>query len=258
MAEWRQGTERAMKRNRDGDRTAAAAAAEIAGELRAAGTAEKREVLSRFFKTGPGEYGEGDRFLGVMVPQIRAVAAAHAGESGAAVERALLRSPWHEVRECGLFLMTARFRRGGERERAGLHRAYLAALAAGRVDNWDLVDGSAPTLLGEWLLGRDKGVLDELAGRPGLWENRAAVVGTLGLVRRGELDEAFRQCGRALGHRHDLMHKAVGWVLRECGKRDAGRLREFLARHAGTMPRTALRYAIERFSPEERRRWLGR
>jgi hypothetical protein len=247
-----------MKRNRDGIRTAAAVAAEIAGELRAAGTAEKRKVLARFFKTGPGEYGEGDRFLGVMVPQIRAIAAAHAGESGAAVERALLRSPWHEVRECGLFLMVGRFRKGGERERAALHRAYLEALSAGRVDNWDLVDGSAPVLLGEWLLERNKGVLDELAGRPGLWENRAAVVGTLGFVRRGELDEAFRQCGRALGHRHDLMHKAVGWVLRECGKRDAGRLRAFLARHAGTMPRTALRYAIERFPADERRRWLGR
>ena len=229
----------------------------IEGELRAVASAEKREVLSRFFKTGPGEYGEGDRFLGVMVPQIRAIAAVRVAESGPGVERALLASPWHEVRECGLFLMAGRFRKGGEAEGA-IHRAYLAALAEGRVNNWDLVDGSAPTLLGEWLLGRDRGVLDELAGRPGLWENRAAVVGTLGLVRRGELDDAFRQCGRALGHRHDLMHKAVGWVLRECGKRDVGRLREFLARHAGTMPRTALRYAIERFPAEERRRWLGR
>lgn len=229
----------------------------ILRELRAAGSAEKREVLSRFFKTGLGEYGEGDRFLGVMVPQIRAIAGAHLAESGEGVERALLASPWHEVRECGLFLMTGRFRKGGEAERGAIHRAYLAALAEGRVNNWDLVDGSAPTLLGEWLLGRDRGVLDELAGRPGLWENRAAVVGTLGFVRRGDLADAFRQCERALGHRHDLMHKAVGWVLRECGKKDAGRLREFLVRHAGSMPRTALRYAIERFSAEERRAWLG-
>lgn len=230
----------------------------IEAELRAAGSAEKREVLSRFFKTGPGEYGEGDRFLGVMVPQIRAVAAAHLAESGEGVERALLASPWHEARECGLFLMVGRFRRGGGAERGAIHRAYLAALAAGCVNNWDLVDGSAPTLLGEWLLDRDRGVLDVLAGRPGLWENRAAVVGTLGFVRRGELDDAFLQCGRALGHRHDLMHKATGWVLRECGKKDVGRLREFLARHAGTMPRTALRYAIERLSAEERRRWMGK
>jgi len=228
------------------------------GELRAAGTAEKRAVLARFFKTGPGEYGEGDRFLGVMVPQIRAIAAAHGMESGAAVERALLRSPWHEARECGLFLMTARFRRGGETDRAALHRAYRTALADGRVDNWDLVDASAPTLLGGWLLDRDRGELDELAKRPGLWENRAAVVATLAFVRRGELDDAFRLCAGLLDHRHDLMHKAVGWVLRECGKRDAGRLREFLARHAGEMPRTALRYAIERFPAEERRRWLVR
>ncbi|MBR6021804.1 MAG: DNA alkylation repair protein [Kiritimatiellae bacterium] len=233
-------------------------ASAIVADLKAAGTAEKRAVLSRFFKTGPGEYGEGDRFLGVMVPQIRAIAASHLGESGAAAERSLLRSPWHEARECGLFLMAGRFRRGGEAERRALNRAYLAALAEGRVNNWDLVDGSAPSLLGGWLMDRDRGVLDDLAGRPGLWENRAAVVATLAFVRRGDLDDAFRLCARLMGHRHDLMHKATGWVLRECGKRDAGRLREFLARHAAEMPRTALRYAIERFPAEERRRWLGR
>jgi hypothetical protein len=227
-------------------------------ELRAAGTAEKRAVLMRFFKTGPGEYGEGDRFFGVMVPQIRAIAAAHAGESGPVVERALLRLPWHEARECGLFLMAGRFRRGGESEKEALHRAYLEALAAGRINNWDLVDCSAPTLLGEWLGKRPRGVLYDLAGRPGLWENRAAVVATLAFIRRGDLDDAFRLCERLLGHRHDLLHKAVGWMLRECGKRDAGRLRAFLSRHAGAMPRTALRYAIERFPADERRRWLGK
>lgn len=231
-------------------------AREILAELRAAATAEKRAVLSRFFKTGPGEYGEGDRFLGVMVPQIRAIAAAHLAESGPAAERALLRSPWHEARECGLFLMSGRFRRADGRGRGALHRAYLAALAAGRVNNWDLVDGSAPLLVGGWLLERPRGLLDDLARRPGLWENRVAVVSTLAFVRRGELDDAFRLCEGLLGHPHDLMHKAVGWVLRECGKRDAGRLRAFLARHAGAMPRTALRYAIERFPGAERRRWL--
>jgi len=238
--------------------TASQTVAEIVRELKAAGSEEKREVLARFFKTGKGEYGEGDRFFGVMVPQIRAIAAAHAGESGEGTERELLASPWHEARACGLFLMERRFRKGGEEVRAAVNRAYLEALAAGRVNNWDLVDASAPALLGGWLLERGRGVLDELAGRPGLWENRAAVVATLAFVRRGELEDAFRLCGRLLRHRHDLMHKAVGWVLRECGKRDAGRLREFLGRHAGEMPRTALRYAIERFGPEERRAWLGR
>lgn len=234
-------------------------AAKIVRELKEAGSEEKRAVLARFFRTGKGEYGEGDRFLGVMVPQIRAVAAAHAGESGEGVERALLGSPWHEARECGLFLMERRFRKGGEEVRGAVCRAYLEVVAEGRVNNWDLVDLSAPGLLGAWLLERkgERGMLDGLAEREGLWENRVAVVATLAFVRKGELDDAFRLCQRLLGHRHDLMHKAVGWVLRECGKKDAGRLREFLGRHAKGMARTTLRYAIERFPAEERKEWLG-
>ena len=228
----------------------------IEEELAQAASGEKREVLSRFFKTGPGEYGAGDRFLGVMVPTIREIAAAHAGKSDAATERALLASPWHEVRECGLFLMVGRFRRADGNGRAALHRAYLAAVRRGRVNNWDLVDASAPTLAGEWLLGRDRGVLYELARGASLWENRVSIVATLAFIRRGEFEDTFRLAESLLGHPHDLMHKAVGWMLRECGKRDAGQLRGFLARHRDEMPRTALRYAIERFGPEERRRWL--
>ena len=225
-------------------------------DLRAAASAEKRAVLVRFFKTGKGEYGEGDRFWGVMVPQIRAVAKAHAA-AGEAVEDELLGSPWHEARECALFLMCNRFARAGEAERAKLHARYLAAAAAGRINNWDLVDASAPTLVGRYLFDKPRGLLDELAGTPSLWENRIAIVSTLAFVRRGELDDAFRLAEKLLNHPHDLMHKAVGWVLRECGKKDADRLRAFLRQHAAAMPRTALRYAIERFSPAERARWLA-
>ena len=231
------------------------AAAAVVRDLRAAASAEKREVLSRFFRTGPGEYGEGDRFLGVMVPQIRAIAKAHAGAPPEA-EDALLAAPWHEARECGLFLMVGRHARAGARERDAIHARYLAAAAAGHVDNWDLVDASAPELVGVHLLDRPRGLLYGLVRRPSLWENRIAIVATLAFIRRGDLDDAFRLSEVLLGHPHDLIHKAVGWMLRECGKRDPDRLRAFLAAHCGAMPRTTLRYAIERFLPDERRRWL--
>jgi 3-methyladenine DNA glycosylase AlkD len=232
------------------------AAAAILRDLRAAATPEKAAALPRFFKTGPGEYGEGDRFLGVMVPQIRAVAKAHPDADEAAV-RNLLASPWHEARECALFLLVARFGRASGAERTAIHRSYFAAAAAGRVNNWDLVDLSAPTLVGRHLLDRPRGLLDRLARRPSLWENRIAVVSTLAFIRRGELADAFRQCAAALPHPHDLMHKAVGWMLRECGKRDPDALRAFLSAHWSALPRTSLRYAIERFAPDERARWLA-
>ena len=228
----------------------------ILSELRAAASDEKRTVLARFFKTEKGEYGEGDRFLSVMVPQIRAIAGCHAAAT-AATENALLASPWHEARECGLFLMCNRFAKADEAERAAIHARYLAAAAAGRVNNWDLVDLSAPTLVGEFLADKPRTLLYELAARPSLWENRIAIVATLHFVRRGDLDDAFRLAEKLLRHPHDLMHKAVGWVLRECGKRDAGRLRAFLREHAASMPRTSLRYAIERFDEAERKRWLA-
>jgi len=236
----------------------------IIRDLRAAATPGKSDVLVRFFKTGPGEYGEGDRFLGVMVPQIRQTARRHRQSADIPAARALLDSLWHEVRECGLFILVDRFKSSRE-ERAACHNAYLDALGMGRVNNWDLIDCSAPTLIGSYLLDAPHGtprggssMLDALAGSGSLWENRAAVVSTLAFIRGGRLDVAFRQCEAALGHVHDLMHKAVGWMLRECGKRDPDALRSFLAAHLHEMPRTSLRYAIERFSREERSQWLNR
>ena len=237
-------------------------ASSILRELRAVASPEKAAVLQRFFKTGPGEYGEGDRFLGVMVPQIRAIARAHRQTADASAIRALLDSPWHEARECGLLLLVEQFRSLLKDNRAEHHRAYLAALREGRVNNWDLVDCSAPTLVGEYLLDAPDRLqygtrlLDKLAKSSSLWENRVAVVSTLMFICRGRLDVAFRQCEAALGHPHDLMHKAVGWMLRECGKRDPNALRAFLSEHLSALPRTSLRYAIERFALKERRQWL--
>ena len=236
----------------------------ILRELRAVSSPEKATVLQRFFKTGPGEYGEGDRFLGVMVPQIRAIARAHRQTADASAIRSLLDSPWHEARECGLLLLVEQFRSSPKDNRAEHHRAYLAALREGRVNNWDLVDCSAPALVGEYLLDASDTLqygtrlLDKLAKSSSLWENRVAVVSTLTFIRRGRLDAAFQQCAAALGHPHDLMHKAVGWMLRECGKRDPDALRAFLSEHLSALPRTSLRYAIERFTPAERKQWLQR
>ncbi len=232
-------------------------AATILRELREAAFPEKEAVLRRFFKTGPGEYGEGDRFLGVMVPQIRTVAKAHPNVDDAVVG-ALLASPWHEVRECALLLLVERFGRANEAERTTIHSLYLAAATEGRVNNWDLVDLSAPTLVGRYLFDRPRGLLDRLARRPSLWENRIAVVSTLAFIRRGDLADAFRQCTSALEHHHDLMHKAVGWMLRECGKKDASALRDFLGNNLAVIHPTTLRYAIERFPCKERSVWLAR
>lgn len=232
-------------------------AAAVLRDLRGVACAEKREVLSRFFRTGPGEYGEGDRFLGVMVPQIRAIAKARADASPEAVD-ALVASPWHEARECGLFLLVNRYVRASAPERDGLHARYLAAASAGHVNNWDLVDSTAPTLVGIHLLDRPRALLYDLARRASLWENRIAIVATLAFIRRGDLDDAFGLSAALLGHPHDLIHKAVGWMLRECGKRDPDRLRTFLSLHRASMPRTSLRYAIEHFAAPERARWLAR
>ena len=251
-----------MRGTNPANRNAVTTASVILRELRAVASPEKAAVLQRFFKTGPGEYGEGDRFLGVMVPQIRAIARAHRQTANASTIRALLDSPWHEARECGLLLLVEQFRSSPKDKRDAYHRAYLATLRKGRVNNWDLVDCSAPTLVGEYLLNvldtspRGARLLDTLAKSTSLWENRVAVVSTLTFIRRGQLNVAFRQCAAALRHPHDLMHKAVGWMLRECGKRDPDALRAFLSEHLSALPRTSLRYAIERFAPDERKQWL--
>ena len=239
-------------------------AASILRELRNAASPEKEAVLRRFFKTGPGEYGEGDRFLGVMVPRIRAITRSHLEFARASDVRTLLASPLHEARECGLLLLVGQFRSAATTERLGFHLAYLDAVRKGRVNNWDLVDCSAPTLVGEFLLDSPPNspckrtrLLHSLLQGDSLWENRVAVVSMLAFIRRGQLDEPFRVCEAALAHPHDLMHKAVGWMLRECGKRDLRRLRSFLSGHASSMPRTALRYAIERLPAGERKKWLS-
>ena len=212
-------------------------------------------VLRRFFKTGPGEYGAGDEFWGLKVPQVRAVLAqfpdvprATAGE--------LLDSPVHEVRLCGALALVRAYAQGGPDERAAVFDFYLSRSA--RINNWDLVDASAPGIVGRHLPpGGGRRTLGRLAQSKSLWERRIAMVATLEHIRRGDLSNVFWLAERLLDDPEDLMHKATGWMLREAGKRDAAALRAFLSRQAARMPRTALRYALEKFPPAERKRWLS-
>lgn len=208
---------------------------------------------TRFFKTGPGDYGEGDKFLGLTVPLIRSLVREADALSEDAV-LSLLHSEWHDERLLALLMMVRRFERdAGERER--IVNLYLANTRW--VNNWDLVDTSSPHILGAWLLGRDRAILQKLAASPSLWEQRIAVLATFAFIRADEFGPTLALCEPLLTHQHDLMHKACGWMLREVGKRDVSALRTFLDAHAARMPRTMLRYSIEKFSPVERQRYLA-
>ncbi len=231
-------------------------AADVRRELRRHRDPAQASVLRRFFKTGPGEYGAGDEFWGLKVPQTRAVLARFA-EVPLGVVGTLLDSPVHEVRLFGVLALVRAYARGGAAARAEIFGFYLARAA--RINNWDLVDASAPGIVGRHLPpGQGRRVLGRLARSENLWERRIAMVATLEHVRRGDLSNVFWLAARGLDDPEDLMHKATGWMLREAGKRQASALRDFLARHAAKMPRTMLRYAIEKFPPAERRKWLAR
>ena len=274
-------------------------AKEIIAYMESLQNEEQRRILMGFFKTGPGEYGYGDEFLGLKVPQTREVvkAAIKRAESDAGIDSSergqarpkvkavdkgfpleevpeLLMSKWHEVRLCGLLILVAQFERLSTkrleqnveaiRKRDEILTLYLRY--AERANNWDLVDLSVHKIIGHWLLlpsnlgDRDYKikVLDELAVSPCLWKQRMSIVCTWKTSQIGDPSWCLRYSEIHLHHPHDLMHKAVGWMLREMGKRcSMDLLREFLRQHAHEMPRTMLRYAIEKMSDEERRQWMN-
>ncbi|WP_152366126.1 DNA alkylation repair protein [Microlunatus speluncae] len=211
----------------------------------------------RFFQVRPGGYGEGDTFVGVRLSRLRELVRPYRREVfDSTAWLPLLRSPIHEHRLSCLVIMADRARAGDLAERAMITDHYLADTRW--VNNWDLVDASAGQILGRRLLDPDgdRGVLDRLAGSASLWERRIAMVATHGLILAGQTADTYRISERLLGDEHDLIHKAVGWMLREAGKRvDEAELRAFLDRQAPRMPRTALRYAIERFDPDTRRHY---
>ena len=221
----------------------------ITSELQALSNAEKREIFPSFFKAGKGEYGEGDRFLGVTVPNIRAIAKLHKDISIEEI-RELLQSEWHEVRLCALIIMVEKSKKKDEALRKELFNLYLSQTK--RINNWDLVDLSCRFIIGEYLLDKSRDILYQLAQSPLLWDNRIAIVSTYAFIRKGQLEDTYALSDLMMQHPHDLMHKAIGWMLREAGKRNPERLYDYVMSHRVDMPRTMLRYAIEKFSPKER------
>jgi len=224
-------------------------------ELHALADPETAAFLQRFFRTGPGEYGEGDRFLGIRVPRIRALVRPARPLPLDAV-RELLHSRWHEERLLALLLLVDRYRRGDTRERATLHRIYLSNTRY--VNSWDLVDVSAEHLVGAHLDPDRIALLRKLARSKSLWERRIAILATFHWIRRGIMHPTLEIATLLVNDPHDLIHKATGWMLREVGKRDRAAAEEFLNLHAAHMPRTMLRYAIERFPEEARQSYLRR
>ena len=197
----------------------------ITAELQVLSQEEKRRILPRFFKTGKGEYGEGDKFLG-------------------------------EVRLCALLIMVERCKRADNTTRKAFFNLYLSLTE--RINNWDLVDLSCRFIVGEYLLDKPRDILYRLADSPLLWDNRIAIVSTYAFIRLNQLDDTFALATQMMAHPHDLMHKAIGWMLREAGKRDEPRLHEYILHHRREMSRTMLRYAIEKFSPQIRAQLMAR
>lgn len=220
--------------------------------LRSLADKEHAAVLQRFFKTGPGEYGEGDRFLGLRVPQVRGVAKEFP-DLGVADAGKLLASALHEERFLALLVLISVYREEAA-ARTGIYRTYLASTE--RINNWDLVDVSAEHIVGAHLMNRSRRPLYRLARSPLLWDRRIAVMATFHFIRKNDFDETLLLAERLLADEEDLIQKATGWMLREAGKRDAAVLKGFLEKHAAVMPRTMLRYSIEKLSQAERKRWL--
>lgn len=256
-----------MARNKNDGASAVRGTADrkLLARLRKAGDPERAAGMAAFFRTGPGEYGEGDRFLGVVTPVMREAVRDFRGKIDLAGLRRLLAEPWNEVRAAALVLLV----REAESAARASDTARLNEIEVfydsqlDRVNNWNLVDISAAALMGACWTGRGdrpaaiRRRLDAWAGSGELWRERVAMVSTHALIRRGELRETFRLAARFRGHPHDLIHKAAGWMLREAGKKDVDALRAFLERYTPELPRTTLRYAIERLDAAERRRWLA-
>ena len=229
-------------------------AAELKERLAALGDARVAEASRRFFKTGPGEYGEGDLFRGIRVPVLRALAKEYRSIPLRETGR-LLRSAFHEDRLLALLLLVRLYSRGDEALRERIYRLYLKNTRF--INNWDLVDSSAEHIVGAHLWERPRAPLGRLAKSGDLWERRVAVMATFHFIKRGEFRETLDLARALLSDQEDLIHKAVGWMLREVGKRDPEAEERFLKETYRRMPRTMLRYAIEKFPEERRRQYLN-
>lgn len=233
----------------------AAALASVRRDIRKLARAGHAKSNRSFFKTAPGEYGAGDRFLGVTVPQLRTLAREYRDMPLKYVAR-LLQSPWHEERLLALLILVSQYVRADARARHTIHQLYLRNTRS--INNWDLVDSSASQIVGAHLETRNRRVLRRLARSKSVWERRIAMIATYHYIRQRDFKDALAIAALLRRDEHDLIHKAVGWMLREIGKRDRRAEERFLRKHARRMPRTMLRYAIEQFPPALRRKYMAR
>ena len=240
----------ALKRPAKGSMTAR----EIHRHIQKLADPDKAKILQGFFKTGPGEYGEGDRFLGIVVPVIRKLVTQYQDTPISEVMK-LLKSVIHEERFLAVLMLVQRYEKGDDGLKKKTFDLYLKNIRF--INNWDLVDLSAPNIVGSYLTGRSRKPLYALARSRDLWKRRIAIISTFAFIRRNEFADTLRISGMLLADKHDLIHKAVGWMLREVGKRDLSTEEGFLQRHYRSMPRTMLRYAIERFPESKRQKYLN-
>jgi 3-methyladenine DNA glycosylase AlkD len=227
--------------------------AEIRRRLQKLANRETAATLQRFFKTGTGEYGAGDVFIGIKVPPLQKLAIEFQQAPQSTLKR-LLKSKVHEERSLAVLILNRQFARADDTLRRGIYEFYMAHVAY--INNWDLVDGSAPYIVGPFLFSRDRRQLYGFAKSASLWERRIAIIATFYFIRQNDFADALKISRLLLQDEHDLIHKAVGWMLREIGKRDLAVAETFLKSHYRKMPRTMLRYAIERFPEPKRRKYL--
>ena len=229
---------------------------EIIKDLKSKASKEKASILVKFFKTGKGEYGEGDKFYGIIVPEQRKIAKAHCASTNKDTIVALLDSAYHEERLTGLYILNQKFT---EAQKVGNAKQWvdLYLKKADRVNNWDLVDSTAHIILGQWLEDKDRSILYKLATDQLLWKNRMAVIATLHFIRKNDLKDIMKISEMMLEHKHDLIHKATGWMLREAWKKDAHTVEKFLTANIHRMPRTMLRYAIEKLPQDKRKKIMA-
>ncbi|HNY10026.1 MAG TPA: DNA alkylation repair protein [Candidatus Wallbacteria bacterium] len=226
----------------------------IKKELASYNDRKRAGELENFFKAFPGGYGEGDKFIGITVPNQRRTAKKFFSEINLSDAEKLLNEPFHEYRLTALFMMVYKFEKAGEKEKTAIANMYLKNTA--RVNNWDLVDSSAEKILGAYLLERPKKILYELVRSKDLWEQRIAMIASFNFIKNNQFSDALKLAEMLIDHEHDLIHKASGWMLREVGNRDFDAEYAFLKKHYAKMPRTMLRYAIEKFDEGLRQRFL--
>lgn len=229
----------------------------INADIKSLANPRKAKILAKFFKTGKGEYGEGDRFLGIDVPSLRKIAKKYYQNAKLPDIRQLLKSEYHEFRLVALFMLVLKYQKATEEDKKDIFNFYLSS--ADRINNWDLVDSTAYHIIGNYLLDKeDRSILFTLAKSKNLWCRRIAIMATYSFIKHGKFQDTFKLAEILLKDEHDLIHKAVGWMLREAGKRNETILLNFLNKNYKNMPRTMLRYAIEKLSSEKRLFYLSK